>query len=324
MDNTSKNLRNYALSVIDNIGKVIIGKRDVAELATIAIMGEGHLLIEDLPGVGKTMLARSLAISLGASFKRVQFVPDLLPSDIVGINLYNQKTSEFQFREGPIMANIVLADEINRGTPKTQSALLEAMEESQVTVDGVTHTLPNPFFLIATQNPLEHEGTFQLPEAQRDRFFLRLHIGYPSYKTELDIMDLNRKKHPIDQLEAVSTINELLDLQQMVKEIYVDDLVKEYTLKIVQKTREHPQIFIGSSPRGTLNLYRAGQAKALLEGRDYVLPDDINDLVEPVIGHRIILDANARMQGVSAADILRQITADIAVPGAVPRGWLKG
>jgi len=312
-----------ALSVIDNIERVIIGKRDVAELAVIAVIGGGHILIEDLPGVGKTMLARSLAVSIGLSFNRVQFVPDLLPSDLIGVNLFNQQTTEFEFRPGPIMSNVVLADEINRGTPKTQSALLEAMEESQITIDGVSHILPQPFFVIATQNPLEHEGTFLLPEAQRDRFFMRINLGYPSAETELEIVELTKLEHPIQNLESVISSDQILTLQQSVKNIYVDELVKKYAVDIVQATRNHPSIFLGASPRGSLNLVRGAQAKALVAGRDYVLPDDVKSLLEPIISHRVVLTSNARMQGASVNEIIEDIVSGIPVPGAAPRSWLK-
>ncbi|MFL2640359.1 MAG: AAA family ATPase [Dehalococcoidia bacterium] len=312
-----------ALSVIDNLEKVIIGKRSVAELAVTAIISGGHILIEDLPGVGKTMLARSLAVSLGLTFNRVQFVPDLLPSDLIGVNLFNQQTSEFEFRPGPIMSNMVLADEINRGTPKTQSALLEAMEESQITIDGVSHLLPKPFFVIATQNPLEHEGTFLLPEAQRDRFFLRINLGYPSAETELEIVELTRLEHPIDSLNSVISAELILDLQESVRNIYIDDLVKKYAVDIVQATRKHPAIFLGASPRGSLNLVRGAQARALIEGRDYVLPDDVKNLLEPIISHRIVLTSNSRMQGTLVNEVIREIVEDIPIPGAAPRSWLK-
>ncbi len=316
--------REVALRTLENVERVMVGKRAPAELALVAILGNGHILIEDVPGVGKTMLARSLAISLGVSFKRVQFTPDLLPSDVIGVNLYNQRTGEFEFRPGPVLAHVVLADEINRGTPKTQSALLEAMEENQITVDGVTHPLPKPFCVIATQNPLEHEGTFLLPEAQRDRFFLRVRLGYPSVDSELEIMERTRMAHPIDSLEAISTPEELLELQETVRSVYVDDLVKRYIVAIVDGTREHSAVYVGASPRGALTLYRGTQARALLEGRDYVLPDDVKALLHPVLGHRIILNPNARMQDISVEMVVDQVAEDVPVPGSVPRGWLRG
>ena len=308
---------------LENVERVIVGKRAAAELALTAVLGGGHLLIEDVPGVGKTMLARSVAVSLGASFKRVQFTPDLLPTDVIGVNLYNQRTGEFEFRAGPVLAHILLADEINRGTPKTQSALLEAMEEGQVTVDGVTHPLPQPFHVIATQNPLEHEGTFLLPEAQRDRFFLRLSLGYPTVDSEMEIMDRTRLEHPIDTIEPVTSPEEALDLQQTVRHVYVDDLIKKYIVDIVDGTREHGSVYVGASPRGALTLFRGGQARAVMDGRDYVLPDDIKLLVSPILGHRIILNPNARMQGITPDDVLSQVLERVPVPGAVPRGWLR-
>ena len=256
--------REVALRTLDNVEQVMVGKRSSAELALVAILSGGHILIEDVPGVGKTMLARSLAISLGSSFKRLQFTPDLLPSDVLGVNLYNQGTGEFEFRPGPVLAHLVLADEINRGTPKTQSALLEAMEEGQITVDGVTHPLPRPFFVLATQNPLEHEGTFLLPEAQRDRFFLRVHLGYPSTEGEIEILDRVRISHPIDALESVSSPEEVLEVQGAVREVYVDDLIKRYIVDLVDKTRVDPSVYVGASPRGALSLFRGSHPANLV------------------------------------------------------------
>ncbi len=320
---TVNRAREIVDKTLENVERVIVGKRAATELALVAILGGGHFLIEDVPGVGKTMLARSVATSLGASFKRVQFTPDLLPSDVIGVNLYNQRTGEFEFRGGPVLAHLVLADEINRGTPKTQSALLEAMEEGQVTVDGVTHTLPKPFWVLATQNPLEHEGTFLLPEAQRDRFFLRLSLGYPSAESEIEIMDRMQLAHPIESIEAVTSPEEMLELQDIVRHVYVDDLIKQYIVAIVDATRAHSSVYVGASPRGALVLYRGGQAKAVMDGRDYVLPDDIKHLLHPVLGHRIILNPNARMQGISVEDVLNQVLEAAPVPGSVPRGWLR-
>ena len=315
--------REVALRTLDNVEQVMVGKRSSAELALVAILSGGHILIEDVPGVGKTMLARSLAISLGSSFKRLQFTPDLLPSDVLGVNLYNQRTGEFEFRPGPVLAHLVLADEINRGTPKTQSALLEAMEEGQITVDGVTHPLPRPFFVLATQNPLEHEGTFLLPEAQRDRFFLRVHLGYPSTEGEIEIMDRVRLSHPIDALESVSSPEEVLEVQEAVREVYVDDLIKRYIVDLVDKTRVDPSVYVGASPRGALSLFRGSQARAVIEGRDYVLPDDVKNLVLPILSHRLILNPTARMQDISAESVLGQIADSVPVPGSTPRGWLR-
>ncbi|MBI4236402.1 MAG: MoxR family ATPase [Chloroflexi bacterium] len=324
MTTTVDRAREIALRTLDNVERVIVGKRSVAELALLGILSGGHVLIEDVPGIGKTMLARSLAVSLGCSFKRVQFTPDLLPSDIIGVSLYNQRTGEFEFRPGPVLAQVVLADEINRGTPKTQSALLEAMEEGQVTVDGVTHPLPRPFFVIATQNPLEHEGTFLLPEAQRDRFFLRLHLGYPSLEAEMEIMERTRLSHPIWSIQPVSSPAELLELQETVRTVYVDDLIKRYITAIVDGTRNHAAVYVGSSPRGSLALYRGSQGRALLQGRDYVLPDDVKALVQPLLAHRIILNPTARMQDLTPEAMLEQVLASVPVPGSTPRGWLRG
>ncbi|MDA1096321.1 MAG: MoxR family ATPase [Chloroflexi bacterium] len=315
--------REVTLRTLANIEKVIVGKRSASELALVAILAGGHILIEDVPGVGKTMLARSLAISLGASFKRVQFTPDLLPSDVIGVNLYNQRTGEFEFRPGPVLAHLVLADEINRGTPKTQSALLEAMEEARVTVDGVTHTLPRPFFVFATQNPLEHEGTFLLPEAQRDRFFLRIRLGYPSTEGEIEIMERLTLSHPIDALQSVSSPEEVLEVQATVRTVYVDGLIKRYIAEIVDRTREDASVYVGASPRGALALFRGAQARAVMEGRDYVLPDDVKGLILPVLSHRIILSPTARMQDVTVESILTQILNVLPVPGSTPRGWLR-
>ena len=315
--------REVALRTLANIEKVIVGKRSASELALVAILAGGHILIEDVPGVGKTMLARSLAISLGASFKRVQFTPDLLPSDVIGVNLYNQRTGEFEFRPGPVLAHLVLADEINRGTPKTQSALLEAMEEARVTVDGVTHTLPRPFFVFATQNPLEHEGTFLLPEAQRDRFFLRIRLGYPSTEGEIEIMDRLSLSHPIDALQSVSSPEEVLDVQATVRTVYVDGLIKRYIAEIVDRTREDASVYVGASPRGALALFRGAQARAVMEGRDYVLPDDVKELILPILSHRLILSPTARMQDITVDSILTQILEGLPVPGSTPRGWLR-
>ena len=320
---TMDRAREVAERTLANVELVIVGKRAAAELALVAILSGGHILIEDVPGVGKTMLARSLAVSLGSSFKRVQFTPDLLPSDVLGVNLYNQRTGEFEFRPGPVLAQVVLADEINRGTPKTQSALLEAMEEGQITVDGVTHPLPRPFFVLATQNPLEHEGTFLLPEAQRDRFFLRVRLGYPSTEGEIEIMDRVRLAHPIDSLADVSSPEEVLEVQATVRSIYIDDLIKRYIADTVSKTRTDPAVYVGASPRGALALYRGAQARALIEGRDYVLPDDVKNLVLPILSHRLILNPTARMQEVSAESVLEQIVESVPVPGSTPRGWLR-
>ncbi len=301
--------------IIDNVEKVIVGKHDEVRTAVIALVCQGHMLIEDVPGVGKTILARSIARSTGCTFKRVQFTPDLLPTDITGVSIYNQKTGDFEYRPGPVMAQVVLADEINRATPKTQSALLEAMEERQVTVDGVTRPLPKPFMVIATQNPIEYEGTFPLPEAQLDRFLLRVHLGYPSSTDEVIIMDRQQHVHPIEALEQVTDANEIMGLQRAVKEIYVDPLIKRYIVGLVEATRDHDSVYLGASPRGSLALYRTCQARALLDGRDFVLPDDVKELAYATLGHRIIVSPSARVRSVSVANIVRGCLGRVPVPG---------
>jgi MoxR-like ATPase len=301
--------------IIDNVEKVIVGKHDEVRTAVIALVCQGHMLIEDVPGVGKTILARSIARSTGCTFKRVQFTPDLLPTDITGVSIYNQKTGDFEYRPGPVMAQVVLADEINRATPKTQSALLEAMEERQVTVDGVTRPLPKPFMVIATQNPIEYEGTFPLPEAQLDRFLLRVHLGYPSNTDEVIIMDRQQHVHPIEALEQVTDANEIMGLQRAVKEIYVDPLIKRYIVGLVEATRDHDSVYLGASPRGSLALYRTCQARALLDGRDFVLPDDVKELAYATLGHRIIVSPSARVKSVNVVDIVRGCLERVPVPG---------
>ena len=301
--------------IIENINRVIIGKDDAIRLGVIALMSRGHVLIEDVPGVGKTMLAKSLSRSTGCSFSRVQFTPDLLPSDITGVSVYNQKTGGFEFRPGPIIAQVVLADEINRATPKTQSALLEAMEENQITVEGVTHPLPQPFMIMATQNPIEYEGTFPLPEAQLDRFLLRIHLGYPSFDDEVSIMDGQQLTHPFDELGSVASPEEVVALQMRAREVYVDPLVKQYIVTLADTTRSHRDVALGASPRASLALQRTSQAQALLRNRDYVLPDDVKELAEPVFSHRLVLTASSRMQGVDGRRLIQQILDSIEVPG---------
>lgn len=305
-----------ALRIIDNVSKVIVGKRPVIEQAVAALVAQGHLLVEDVPGVGKTMLAKSISVSVGCSFKRIQFTPDLLPSDVSGISVYSQQTGEFQFRPGPIMSQVVLADEINRATPKTQSALLEAMEELQVTVDGVTHHLEHPFIVMATQNPIEYEGTFPLPEAQLDRFLMRISLGYPDFDEELAVIEIQETVHPIDTLEAVATPQDVVAMQQAAKGIYVDQVVRRYIVSLVEATRDHRDVALGASPRASLGLFRASSAMALVQDRDYVIPDDIKSLAVSVIGHRLILSAPARMRGVRSADVVEDLLNQVAVPGA--------
>ena len=306
--------------IIDNVQKVVIGKEGEVRLAVVALLCSGHLLIEDVPGVGKTTLARSLAKSTGCDFKRIQFTPDILPSDVTGVSVYNMKTSDFEFRAGPIFAQIVLADEINRATPKTQSALLEAMEEHRVTVDGVTRNLPEPFMVMATQNPIEYEGTFPLPEAQMDRFLMRVHLGYPSLTDEVLMMDSQQIAHPVETLAQVTDSTEIVGVQRAVKEIYVDPLIKQYIVSLVDMTRQHESVYLGASPRGSLALYRTAQAKALLDGRDYVIPDDVKELAYATLGHRVIVSPSARVKSVSSSDIVLGCLERVPVPGARARG----
>ncbi len=305
--------------MVDNIERVIIGKRPQIELAVMVLMCSGHLLVEDVPGVGKTMLARSLARTSGCSFSRIQFTPDLLPTDVTGVSVYNQKIGDFEYRPGPLLSQIVLADEINRATPKTQSALLEAMEEQQVTVDGVTHQLRQPFMVMGTQNPIEYEGTFPLPEAQLDRFLIRLELGYPAAHDEMTMMDRQLQGHPLDELEQVCGPQDVIALLAAVRLIYVDVLIKQYIVALMNATRAHDSLYLGASPRGSLALQRLGQARALLDGRDFVLPDDIKELAYPALGHRILLDAQARVKGISAEVVLRECLERLPVPGVRAR-----
>ncbi len=308
-------VQSFAERLIANVERVIVGKREAVELAVIGLLCQGHLLIEDVPGTGKTMLARSIARSLGCSFSRIQFTPDMLPSDVTGVSIYNQATRQFEFRPGPIMAQIVLADEINRATPKTQAALLEAMEERQVTVDGVTRPLPRPFMVLATQNPIEYEGTFPLPEAQLDRFLMRIRLGYPETEDEVRILERQQFRHPIEELEQVASVEELLEAQEAIRAVYVAPRLKRYIVDLTRRTREYPDVYLGASPRGSLTLYRAGQARAAIHGRDFVLPDDIKALAIPALGHRVIVGPTARMRDVTAEQIVEEILRQVPVPG---------
>ncbi len=311
-----KEVQEVARRIIANVENVIIGKRAEIQLTVIGLLSQGHILIEDVPGVGKTMLAKSLSRSIGCTFKRIQFTPDMLPSDVTGVSVFNQKTREFEFRPGPIHAQIVVTDEINRATPKTQSALLEAMEERQVTVDGKTYPLERPFLVLATQNPIEYEGTFPLPEAQLDRFLLRISLGYPEKDEEVNILDSQQFRHPVDQLEQVLPVDELIAAQEKIKEVYVDPLIKAYIVELVRQSRRHPDVYLGSSPRGSLALYRAGQARAAVLGRDYVIPDDIKALAEGALAHRIIIGPAARIKDVSSRSVVHEIINSVPVPGA--------
>jgi len=311
--------RIVAERIISNIQRVIIGKENELRLAVTALLCGGHMLIEDVPGVGKTMLARAIAVSTGCSFRRIQFTPDLLPSDVTGVSIFNQKSGDFEFRPGPILSQIVLADEINRATPKTQSALLEAMEERQVTVDGVTHRMPQPFLVMATQNPIEYEGTFPLPEAQLDRFLIRIHLGYPGRTDEILVLDAQQSQHPVETIGQVTDANEILQLQRAVREIYVDPLIKQYIVELANATREHEAVYLGASPRGSLALFRTAQARALLDGRDFSTPDDVKELALVTLGHRIILSPGAKVKGTTVADVVGACLNRVAVPGARAR-----
>ena len=304
-----------AREIVDNVSKVIVGKQPVIEQALAAVIAKGHILIEDVPGVGKTMLAKSISSSIGCSFKRIQFTPDLLPSDIVGVSIYNQSTREFQFRPGPVMAQIVLVDEINRATPKTQSALLEAMEELQVSVDGVTRPLEQPFIVMATQNPIEYEGTFPLPEAQLDRFLMRISLGYPSFTDELSVIEQQEKTHPIDELEAVASPEDVIKLQTAAQNIYVDTAVREYIVGLIEATRNHEDVSLGASPRASLGMFRAVRGMAILRDRDYAIPDDVKELAYAVLAHRLILSPAARMRGLHTGQVIDGLLESVAVPG---------
>lgn len=300
----------------ENIERVIFGKHEEVTLTLIGLLCQGHLLIEDVPGVGKTMLAKALAKSVGCTFSRIQFTPDMLPSDVTGVSIFNQESRDFEFRPGPIMAQIVLADEINRATPKTQSALLEAMEEHQVTVDGTTYRLARPFLVLATQNPIEYEGTFPLPEAQLDRFLLRIRLGYPRATDEINMLDAQQYQHPVNELRQVVSVENLIEAQNAVRAVYVDRQVKRYIVDLVTATRSHSEVYLGASPRGSLALYRASQARAALSGRDHVLPDDVKALAIPTLAHRIIIGPAGRIKNVMSESIVNDVLKRVPIPGA--------
>lgn len=305
-----------------NIEKVMVGKRKEIHYVLVSLLCHGHVLLEDVPGVGKTTLVRALARSLGCEFRRIQFTPDLLPSDVTGVSVYNQKTGEFEYRPGPILSQIVLADEINRTSPKTQSALLECMEEGQITVDGVTHKMPKPFLVLATQNPIEYEGTFPLPEAQLDRFLLRLRLGYPSLDEERLIVD-RAKQPPLEDLEQVLSTAEVMGLQRFAREVYVDPTIQDYMIKLVHATREHREIYLGASPRGSISLYRTSQALALIRGREFVTPDDVKEMAPLVLGHRLIVKPEAQLRGAGADHLVAEIMNQVPVPTGVKQYAVK-
>jgi MoxR-like ATPase len=309
-------VRSIADRVIQNVERVILGKEQEIRFTLVGLLCEGHLLIEDVPGVGKTMLARAIARSIGCTYRRIQFTPDMLPSDVTGVSVFNQKNLEFEFRPGPLMAQIVLADEINRATPKTQSALLEAMEERQITVDGRTYTMERPFLVLATQNPIEYEGTFPLPEAQIDRFMMRIRLGYPLKHQEIDILDRQSRHHPIEDLDQVVSVEELMEAQEAVKGIYIDNTVKEYIVDLVTVTRDHPDVYLGASPRGSLALFKATRAWAAVNGRDFVLPDDVKLLAEPTLAHRLIVSPSARIKNVDTRQVVEDALSHTPVPGS--------
>jgi MoxR-like ATPase len=310
-----EDVKHCADKIIANVEKVIIGKHAPVQKTVLALLCQGHLLIEDVPGVGKTMLARAIAKSIGSSFSRIQFTPDMLPSDVTGVSVFNQKTREFEFREGPVFAQIVLTDEINRATPKTQSALLEAMGEHQITVDGTTYTLSRPFLVLATQNPIEYEGTFPLPEAQLDRFMLRISLGYPAKTDEESILEAQRVVHPVEEISEAVTVEELVDAQEKVKSVYADDLIKEYIVSLVDASRHHPDVYLGASPRGSLALYKTAQAHAAIMGRDYAIPDDVKALAEATLAHRLIISPAARIKNVDPREVVQELLDSVPVPG---------
>jgi len=307
-------IKKFSESIFQNLERVIIGKHTVLEQTLVCLLCQGHLLIEDVPGVGKTMLARALAISMGGTFNRLQFTPDMLPSDVTGVSIYNQNTHNFEFRPGPLFSQVVLVDEINRATPKTQSALLEAMDERQATVDGITHILPTPFMVMGTQNPIEYEGTFPLPEAQLDRFLMRVSLGYPTMLDEIKVLESQNIKHPIDMIKAVVDEKQVLSIQENIKFIYVAPSVKRYCVELVRATRENKDVYLGASPRGSLGLYRCGQAMAAIKGRDFVIPDDIKSVSIPVLSHRILLNPAAKLHNMTTDQVVEEALGLVPVP----------
>ncbi len=308
-------VKSFGERIINSLEKVIVGKRQSLELVAIGLLCQGHILIEDVPGVGKTVLARSLARSLDCVFNRIQFTPDMLPSDVTGISIYNQQKNEFEFRPGPIIGQVILADEINRATPKTQAALLEAMEERQVTVDGITHAMPKPYIVLATQNPIEYEGTFPLPEAQLDRFLLRMRLGYPNINDEIRVMEDQQLQHPLEALTPVATGPEVVEMGGAIRQVFLSNAVKRYIVELSTRTRQSQDVYLGASPRGSLFLSRAAQARAALHGRDHVLPDDVKALAVPVLAHRIIVSAAARLRDLGSDRIVQEIVTSTPVPG---------
>ena len=303
----------------DHVERVIVGKRREVQLVLVSLLCQGHILLEDVPGVGKTVLAKTISRTIGCSFKRIQFTPDLLPSDVTGVSMYNQHSGTFEFRPGPVFAQLVLADEVNRASPKTQSALLEAMEERQVTVDGATHRLPAPFVVMATQNPIEYEGTFPLPEAQLDRFLVRLSLGYPGHDNELELLTRQHNRHPLDSLPQAMDVEQLVAAQDAVRRVHVAPAIAEYIVNLVEATRAHEDIYLGASPRGSLALYNTSRAWAAISGREYVIPDDVKALAEPTLAHRLIVSPSARMRGIDGRTIMGEVLRRLAVPGAQPQ-----
>ncbi len=315
---TIANIRAWGEQVTNNVEKVIVGKREVIGLTLVALLADGHILLQDVPGVGKTMMARAIAISIGGTFRRLQFTPDLLPNDVIGVSIYNQSNGTFEFHPGPVFSNVLLADEINRATPRTQSALLEAMAERQVTVEGQAKVLDRPFLVMATENPVEYEGTFPLPEAQLDRFMLRIQMGYPAPEAEKQMVRSQQVRHPIQELTPVSSSQELVGLQQAIGGIYIEDALVDYIITIINATRNSSELALGASPRSTLSLVRCAQARAALLGRDYVLPDDIKALVLPVMAHRLIARSESVMRGRKVETILTDLLRSLDVPVEAP------